>query len=102
MTELTRAKLLILIVLRTGNMHGYAIMLAIEQIADGDFEVGAGTLYRSLAEMVRDGLVVIASETPRYTALSKKIYAIKPAGREAVAAELARLKKLIEHVEALS
>lgn len=98
MTELTRAMLLILLVLRTGERHGYAIMQEIAQLTGGEYEVSTGTLYRSLAQMDGAGLI---DKTPDQDVhdYRRKRYSITEQGREAAANELQRMKRLIEAVE---
>lgn len=101
MPELTFAKLLILIVLTKSARHGYSIMKEIERMTGGDYVVNAGTLYRSLMQLVNAGLCTTGEAFEHKDELSLKRYAITEHGREAAARELRRMKRLIESVESL-
>jgi DNA-binding PadR family transcriptional regulator len=84
----------ILLALVEGKLHGLGIAEGVERATKGDMDLGPGTLYRSLREMVERGLIVEAPEPeadPR-----RKYYAITAEGRRRVAAEAARLERLVE------
>jgi DNA-binding PadR family transcriptional regulator len=55
--ELTRSAFEVLLALQAGAAHGYAVMRFVEQTTDGAATIPAGTLYRTLARLVADGLV---------------------------------------------
>ena len=84
----------ILLALTAGDRHGLGIADDVEQSSRG-WEIGPGTLYRSLAEMVEAGLIrsiraPVADADPR-----RKFYRITPAGRAALSAETRRLNHLV-------
>ena len=55
--ELTRSAFEVLLALQAGAAHGYAVMRFVDGITDGAEAIPAGTLYRTLARLVADGLV---------------------------------------------
>jgi len=55
--ELTRSAFEVLLALHAGAAHGYAVMRFVDRISDGAETIPAGTLYRTLARLVADGLV---------------------------------------------
>ena len=87
MTE--AAYYVLLSLLETG--YGYGMMQRIRELSGGRLEMGPGTLYGVLTRMRREGLITLESPDDR-----RKNYAITPAGREALAAEYRRLKKLVQ------
>ena len=87
MTE--AAYYVLLSLLETG--YGYGMMQRIRELSGGRLEMGPGTLYGVLTRMRKEGLITLESQDER-----RKNYAITPAGREALAAEYRRLKKLVQ------
>lgn len=87
MTE--AAYYVLLSLLETG--YGYGMMQRIRELSGGRLEMGPGTLYGVLTRMRKEGLITLESQDDR-----RKNYAITPAGREALAAEYRRLKKLVQ------
>ena len=86
----------ILLVLAERDLHGLGIADEVGLATDGAIELGPGTLYRSLKEMVELG-VVQETEAPDITAdPRRKYYGITPSGRKVVKAEAARLERLVE------
>ena len=102
-SDLTRAMTLILIVLSQGARHGYAIMTEIVSMTDGEYQVSAGTLYRSIGQMVKSGLVEEAPELfdPEHDDERRKYYKITDQGRKTVTAELRRLDRLVQGARSL-
>jgi DNA-binding PadR family transcriptional regulator len=86
----------ILLALAERDLHGLGIADEVGLATDGAIELGPGTLYRSLKEMVERGLVQEA-EAPKTTAdPRRKYYGITPWGRKLVTAEAARFERLVE------
>lgn len=86
----------ILLALARGDQHGLGIAESVNDDTAGTVVLGPGTLYRSLKEMVRDGLIADApapspDEDPR-----RRFYRILPAGREVVRREAARLARIVD------
>ena len=86
----------ILLVLAERDLHGLGIADEVNLATDGAIELGPGTLYRSLKEMVERG-VVQETDAPEITAdPRRKYYGITPWGRKVVKAEAARFERLVE------
>ena len=96
MTALTPAALHILLALADGELHGLGIANWVEDVTGGAVELGPGTLYRSLKELVQAGLIREARGPGGAADPRRKYYAITASGRRRVAAEAARLARLVE------
>ena len=92
---LTPAVFHILLALADGPLHGYAIMQAVE-VSSGA-EMGPGTIYGSLQRMEDGGLV---KEMTAQGDDRRRVFAMQPAGRRALAIEAQRLAKLAALVRA--
>lgn len=96
--ELTRAMTLVLIVLCKGAGHGYAIMREIERMTDGDYAVKAGTLYRSISQLMGHSFIE-ETPAPSYPIIRederRTYYRITNPGRQAITDELQRLERLL-------
>jgi DNA-binding PadR family transcriptional regulator len=85
----------ILLALSDGDHHGLGIADVVEENTAGAISLGPGTLYRSLKEMTRDGLVrevaaPAGDEDPR-----RKFYRLTRAGRAALRAEASRYERIV-------
>ena len=90
-TPLRPAVFHILLALAGTALHGLGIAEAVAEATTGSVKLGPGTLYRSLKEMARDGLISEVqapseSEDPR-----RRFYDITKRGRALVQAEAERL-----------
>jgi DNA-binding PadR family transcriptional regulator len=86
----------ILLALLHGERHGYAVIQDVEGRTDGALRLSAGTLYRSIARMVEQGL--IAEVVKRRTTADderRRYYRITPFGTSAARAEMRRLSQLV-------
>ena len=86
----------ILLALSDGDRHGYAIIQDVEARTEGELRLSAGTLYRSIARMVEQGL--ITETTHRRNAADderRRYYRITPFGTAVARAEMARLTDLV-------
>jgi DNA-binding PadR family transcriptional regulator len=87
----------ILLALVDQERHGYAIIRDVEARTHGALRLSAGTLYRSIARMVEQGL--IREVTRRPPALlddeRRRYYRITPLGTDAARAEMRRLTELV-------
>ena len=91
----------ILLALMDQARHGYAIILDIEARTGGELRMSAGTLYRSIARMVEQGL--IAETARRRTAADderRRTYRITPFGTAVARAEMRRLSQLVRFARA--
>ena len=73
----------------TEPRHGYGILLHVKEITNSRIELGAGTIYNSLAKLESDNLIELVAETER-----RKIYSISKLGYSLLRRELERLKEL--------
>jgi len=100
---LTTVAFEILLSLAEGELHGYAIMLAIEERTGGRLSLNPGTLYRALDRMVGQGLLDrVEGEEAGATAAGgrrrerggaerHKFFKLSPLGDRVAAAEAERL-----------
>lgn len=94
--ELTRSMTLILIALAKGPKHGYAIMNAVREMTNYELHVPAGTLYRSLEELVERRLIEEAPELlDPDDDQRRKYYRLTSGGRLEVVEELRRMDRLV-------
>ena len=87
----------ILLALVDQDRHGYAIIQDVESRTDGRLRLSAGTLYRSIARMVEQGLIRETSRRPP-VALDderRRYYRITPFGTDVARAEMRRLTELV-------
>jgi len=79
------------------SMHGYAIMQAIAEMAEGRETILPGTLYAALARMVDDGLVEEkAGSADASGGPPRRYYRRTTFGRAVARAESERLRTLLE------
>jgi len=95
-TPLRPAVFHILLALARGELHGLGIAESVDEATTGSVMLGPGTLYRSLKEMARDGLIrevpaPAEGEDPR-----RRFYALTEQGRVLVQAEAERLAQIVE------
>ena len=95
------AALHILLALAEGDRHGYAIMQDVEARSDGELRLSAGTLYRSVARMVEQGLIVeVAKRRTRADDERRRYYRITAFGQAVARAEVRRMQQLVRHAQA--
>jgi DNA-binding PadR family transcriptional regulator len=94
---LTPAVFHILLALSSGERHGYDIMKQVEADAQGQVTMGTGTLYGSLKRMLDSGLVQLSAKRldPAHDDERRIYYALTPAGKQALAAELERYRRIV-------
>lgn len=86
----------ILLALIDEERHGYAIIQDVEARTQGELRLSAGTLYRSIARMVEQGLIAevsrrrAADDDPR-----RRYYRLTPFGVSVARAEMRRLSELV-------
>lgn len=97
MLPLTPAVFHILLALADGERHGYSIMQEIAAQTGGKMRIGPTTLYRSIKQMLLDGLIVEANERPD-PALDderRRYYKLTGLGQQAALAETQRLEQAL-------
>lgn len=92
---LTPAQFHILLALAEGKRHGYAIMQEVEHRTNGAVELGPGTLYRSIKQLLGRGLIVEVEPDPDANQ-PRRPYALSPQGRLRAADEAQRLRTLVQ------
>ena len=91
----------ILLALADGDRHGYAIIQDVEERTDGELRMSAGTLYRSIARMVEQGLITeVAKRRTRAEDERRRYYHLTPFGTAVARAELRRLSQFVRHARA--
>lgn len=88
----------ILFVLAEGDLHGYAIAREIRDATEGQLQLEAGNLHRTIQKMIRQGLVAPAKRRPAADAQAerRRYYRITPAGRRALTADVRRMRSAVE------
>src|ERR1700736_5827279 len=92
--------LLILRVLRSGALHGYAIAQRIHVLSSEVLQVEEGALYPALQRILLQGWVTSEwgiSETNRKV----RFYRLRPAGRKQLATELAVYDRVNQAIESV-
>src|SRR5215469_8150676 len=88
-------ELLILKAVSLGELHGYGVLLRIQQISGGALEVEQGALYPALYRLERAGLVDAAWGTSDNNRRAK-FYRLTPAGRSRLREETEAWRKTTE------
>lgn len=93
---LPQAQFHVLVALTQGELHGYAIMQAVEESSDGVVRMGPATLYGTLKRLVAAGL---AEELPHRPDPDddqrRRYYRLTGLGQRTCIAESDRLAQLI-------
>jgi DNA-binding PadR family transcriptional regulator len=94
---LTPATFQILMSLVDGELHGYAIMKAVEESTEGDVRLGPGTLYGSLKRLLETGLVAEGVERadPAMGDERRRYYHLTKFGLSVARAEARRLDAVV-------
>lgn len=92
----------ILLSLSEEDRHGYAILLDVNRRANGEINLSAGTLYRSMQRMLELGWIVERDRRPAAAIddARRRYYRITPLGTAVVRAEVARLRDLVRMARA--
>jgi len=101
-SPLTSAQFHILLTLADGQRHGYGIMQEIERRTEGAVELGPGTLYRSIKQLLGRGLIREVdghSGAPPESGRFRRSYALTQEGRARTVEEAARLRSLVHWAE---
>ena len=89
----------LLLALRDGEQHGYALMQRVEELTDGAVRMGPGTLYGAIKRMLADGLIEESDQRPD-PALDdqrRRYYRITATGARVCSAEVERLETLLRN-----
>jgi transcriptional regulator len=88
---------LILKAVSLGKLHGYGVLLRIEQISGGALLVQQGALYQALARLEHRGLLASEWGTSENNRRAK-FYRLTTAGRRTLGAESASWKRLSDAI----
>ena len=100
---LTSAQFHILLTLAEGERHGYGIMQEVERRTGGAMELGPGTLYRSIKQLLARRLIVEVKGGDQAEAepgKPRRCYALTPLGKARTLEEARRLRSLMEWADA--
>jgi DNA-binding PadR family transcriptional regulator len=91
-------ELLVLSMLAGGERHGYGIRQDILDHTNGAIALEAGNLYRTIRRLEADGWVDESERRPAAAADDerRRYYRLTPFGRRVLAAELERLRGLVQ------
>ena len=87
--------LLILKALSLGRLHGYGVLLRVEQITRGGLAIEQGALYPALYRLDRQGYIAGTwglSDTQRKV----KFYELTPAGRQRLSEQTASWNRMVD------
>lgn len=99
---LTPAVFHILLALAGGERHGYGIMQEVVASTRGQMRIGAGTLYRSIKQLIASRMIEESDERPD-PALDderRRYYRLTDFGRRVAQAEAERLERLVSEARA--
>ena len=98
---LPQAMFHILVALADQDRHGYAIMQDVADRTNGALKLSAGTLYRSIARMVEQGLITeVTKRRPADDDSRRRYYRLTPFGTAVARAEMRRLSQLVQMARA--
>ena len=89
--------LLILRALSLGPLHGYGVLLRIEQISGGALQIEQGALYPGLFRLVRQGLLKSSWGTSENNRRAK-FYELTVAGRKRLREETESWNRLVNAI----
>ena len=95
---LTPAVFHILLVLLDCDRHGYGIMQEVSLCTEGKLRLGPGTLYRSIKQMLSEGLIIELDERsdPSLDDQRRRYYRLTESGKRVLKAETERLEHLLK------
>jgi DNA-binding PadR family transcriptional regulator len=94
---LTPLSMWILLALANEDLHGYALLQEIERQTEGEIAPGTSALYAALHRLLTERLIVESPDLPaRDEDQRRRYYRLTKRGREAAAAEAARLARILE------
>jgi DNA-binding PadR family transcriptional regulator len=94
---LPAATLHILLALADTERHGYAIIQDVEERTGGELRMSAGTLYRSIARMVEQGLITeVTKRRSPADDQRRRFYRLTPLGTAVARVELRRMSQLVQ------
>ncbi len=95
--RLSRTAFHVLVAIGPGERHGYGIMQEVERITDGATRLGPGGVYTTIRRLLDDGFIEESDQRPDQEVddQRRRYYRLTGLGRNVVAAEVARLERLV-------
>ncbi len=95
--RLSRTAFHVLVAIGPEERHGYAIMQEVERITDGATRLGPGGVYTTIRRLLDDGFIEESDQRPDKDLddQRRRYYRLTGLGRSVVAAEVARLERLV-------
>ena len=90
---MTETGFYILLCLQEEN-HGYGIVQKVKEMTNGDIVLAPGTMYGSLSNMEKDGLIRFIREEEK-----RKLYIITSLGKEVLDIEKRRIERLYRNMK---
>jgi DNA-binding PadR family transcriptional regulator len=90
----------VLLALLDSELHGYAILQAVEARLAGRLPLRTGTMYRALARLLDEGLIERGATAPDDGDPRRRYYRITAHGRATARAEARRLADQVEAARA--
>jgi DNA-binding PadR family transcriptional regulator len=86
----------VLLALADGPLHGYGVILAVQQLTEGLIVLRTGTLYILLRRLLNQRLIEESNERPEPDADDerRRYYALTDLGRDVLEAESVRLHQV--------
>ena len=92
----------LLLAVAGGHRHAYAIRKDVERQTGGRVRLWPTSLYRTIAALAEQGLLEEdPDQPPQDDDRNRRLYRLTPRGRQALAAELARLRTLVDSTREL-
>lgn len=98
--SLTRAGLLILLALGSGEKHGYALMREARELSDGEFQIGPATLYTTIQRLLESGWIT-ETPGPKEGDSRRRYYGLTSDGKTVLQMELKRMETMVKKSKAL-
>jgi DNA-binding PadR family transcriptional regulator len=91
---------LILLALADGDAHGARIRKAVLERSDGAIDIDPGSLYRLIARLLDDGLILETDGPPSGDDQRQRHYRLSGNGRRVLQSETERLARLVAEARA--
>lgn len=100
---LSRSMLHLLLALREGDRHGYAVKKRVEELSNGVVRMGPGTLYATIHRGEEQGFI---AETDQRAPLGedqsqRRYYSLTALGAQVLVAEVDRIGALMDHARSV-
>jgi DNA-binding PadR family transcriptional regulator len=94
---ISRTAFHVLVAIGPEERHGYGIMQEVARITDGATRLGPGGVYTTIRRLLDDGLIEESDRRPDEDLddQRRRYYRLTALGRAVVAAEVARLDRLV-------